>query len=579
MRLVEALETLRAPVPDDARPFGATLACGFTPLHLRTFVEAELRRALPERAVGVEVGLFDDLLGTVRAAESDAGADALLVVVEWADLDPRLGLRRLGGWRGDDILDVVDAAEKHVDRLQGAIAAVAETRRVVVCLPTLPLPPVFVQRPSEAGAHELSLRALVASLGAALASQPGVRVAAPQALDLVSPPALRHDPKAEVASGFPYTLEHASAVAAELASLAVERPPLKGLITDLDETLWAGIVGEVGAANVSWSDAAGSHHHALYQQFLASLADAGVLVAVASKNDPTVVDEVFEREDLLLSRESVFPVEVHWESKSTSVERILRAWNVAADAVAFVDDSPAEIAQVQAVFPDINGVVFPGRDLRSLLAFLRELRELFGKHETRPEDRLRLQSLRSTARFDEATSATTAETIDTFLQEVDGTVRIRCQRRADARALELVNKTNQFNLNGRRLADADVGRALSRPGSFLVTAAYDDKFGPLGEIAAIIGHAGNGSVAVDAWVMSCRAFSRRIEHHCLSFLLDEFGAGDVVLDYAGTARNEPLRRFLTSFGGDVRDGEVRVSREAFRAQAPALVHRVEVTRE
>ena len=88
------------------------------------------------------------------------------------------------------------------------------------------------------------------------------------------------------------------------------------------------------------------------------------------------------------------------------------------------------------------------------------------------------------------------------------------------RAFELINKTNQFNLNGRRWKEPEWRRFLGEPGAFLVTASYEDKFGPLGEIAAMLGTAGAGKLSVDAWVMSCRAFSRRIEHQCLKYLFE-----------------------------------------------------------
>ena len=53
----------------------------------------------------------------------------------------------------------------------------------------------------------------------------------------------------------------------------------------------------------------------------------------------------------------------------------------------------------------------------------------------------------------------------------------------DRRAFELVNKTNQFNLNGRRFQPADWAAALARPGAWLAVVSYQDRFGALGKIA------------------------------------------------------------------------------------------------
>jgi predicted enzyme involved in methoxymalonyl-ACP biosynthesis len=67
--------------------------------------------------------------------------------------------------------------------------------------------------------------------------------------------------------------------------------------------------------------------HGVYQQFVATLADAGVLVGVASKNDAALVEDAFSRSDLLLSKADIFPFEVHWSRKPESVQRILKTWN------------------------------------------------------------------------------------------------------------------------------------------------------------------------------------------------------------------------------------------------------------
>jgi HAD superfamily phosphatase (TIGR01681 family) len=143
-----------------------------------------------------------------------------------------------------------------------------------------------------------------------------------------SPAGQRRDLKSDLNVGFPYSLAHADAVALALSRLLCPPVPKKGLITDLDDTLWSGIVGEVGPQGVHWDLDRHSHIHALYQSLLTSLSDSGVLLAVASKNDPDIVHKAFEREDLLLERERIFPMEVHWNAKSTSVSRILIVrWN------------------------------------------------------------------------------------------------------------------------------------------------------------------------------------------------------------------------------------------------------------
>src|SRR5438445_13876078 len=106
MKLAEALEIARRPPAGESPPFSVSLACGFEVLHLSTFLTAELTLRLDPTRADVHTGLFDDLAGNVeRAAASDA--DAIAVVVEWPDLDPRLGLRRPGGWGAGQLDEIL----------------------------------------------------------------------------------------------------------------------------------------------------------------------------------------------------------------------------------------------------------------------------------------------------------------------------------------------------------------------------------------------------------------------------------------------------------------------------------------
>jgi FkbH-like protein len=145
----------------------------------------------------------------------------------------------------------------------------------------------------------------------------------------------------------------------------------------------------------------------------------------------------------------------------------------------------------------------------------------------------------------------------------------------DPRALELINKTNQFNLNGARFNESAWISHLQDPAAFLVVVDYEDKFGPLGKIAVITGKADNRKLFVDAWVMSCRAFSRRIEHQCLKYLFEKFAAEEIVFDFRETPRNGPLQEFFRPWSNGPLSGDIHISGAAFSAKAPSLYHLVE----
>jgi FkbH-like protein len=563
MKLSEALATVqRRQGADPVHTY--YLVCGCQPLHLGTFLQAHLLGRIPDAGVALETGLYGDFAGNLRrAAQSSAIASA--AVLEWADIDPRLGLRSAGGWTASAKADALAASKAQFAHLLDDAAQLAVRMPVAFCPPTLPLPPLGHTAGRQASAFELDLGEQLASFLARLGRMPGVRLLHAARLESLAAGLPRLDPKMELAAGFPYTLPFASALAEALAAVLRPSPPKKGLITDLDDTLWSGIVGEIGPDAISWRQETHTQAHGLYQQMLGHLADCGVLVGACSKNEPEPVRGALARPDLYFDSSVLYPIEVSWGPKSQGIARILAAWNIAADAVVFVDDNPMELAEVERAFPGITCLRFPGNDPARVWELLEQLRDHFGKPSLSEEDRLRAASLRAASEMrQEAESAGPAE----FLRSLRGKVALAYQRDAsDARPLDLINKTNQFNLNGERIGEGEWKRMLEDDGSILSVASYEDRFGPLGKIAVLVASPhGERRVRVLHWVMSCRAFSRRIEHHTLDGLFRKTNADEIVFDFRPTPRNGPLQEFLAAIGALPGDGaSCRITRAAFDA--------------
>lgn len=573
MTFTEALKISRTGASPDARPYTVALACGFTPLHVQTFLAGHLQFMLPDRKVTVVPGLFGDLVGTVERAVDASTSDALAVALEWADLDPRLGHRGTANWSGAMAGDVVASAGAMLRRLAGALLRVPAECRIALSQPTIPLPPMFHTPGWLTSSHELQLRADLAGFVAELGRENRIGIVNPQRLAEGLPDGPQFDLRGDIYAGLPYGLKHAERLAALLAQALVPPAPKKGIISDLDDTLWSGIVGEVGPNAVTWDLSSRTQLHGLYQKLLSSLADSGSLLAIASKNDAAIAAEALARKDLQLPLDRVFPIEIHWGPKSASVARILDTWNIAADSVIFVDDSPMELAEVAAAHAGIECILFPKNDYAAGLAMLHRLRDLCGKQQVSGDDALRLDSIRRGATFRDQMSAGASP--EDFLKDLDAAVTVDFAARGESRVLELVNKTNQFNLNGRRFTEAEWHKMVSAPGAVLAAVGYEDKFGPLGTIAVLAGHIDGGCLAVNAWVMSCRAFARRIEHQTLRTLFETCGVEKMRFDFAATPRNGPLREFFAALLGREPEGPFTLTRSRFAQACPRLYHMVQ----
>lgn len=571
--LTTALKLIAARSRDRSTNATFALACGITPLHLKTLVTAKLLERIPSGSVQVDVGLFGDLLGTLRKLRADSSdVNGVAVVMEWSDLDARLGWRATHGWRPERRSDIATSVAQRLSELKTELEALAASRPVVVSLPTLPLPPLGMGPTALGDSFVMTLRMQIAEFAASLLTDSKVRVIDAQWLDAESPFGQRHDLASDVRTGFPYRIEHAETLAGAFARLLKPAAAKKAIITDLDNTFWRGIVGEDGVSNVAWDL---DHHalgHGLYQELLAALAEIGVLIGVASKNDSTVAESALSRPDLVMPREKLFPVEANWGPKSESIRRILSQWNILPDSVVFVDDSPIELAEVASVFPGIECRQFATNDDAAIGRLLDELRDLCGKPVVTEEDKLRVASLKAGAAI-----AAEAANPDAFLAQAEAVVTLDWNQ-ADARSFELVNKTNQFNLNGRRWDEANWHARQTDAAGFMLAVSYSDKFAPLGKISVLTGRKLAAKTArIDAWVLSCRAFSRRIEHVTLAALFEQLDCDELQFDFVATDRNGPLQDTLREFiqqpeaGASVLvDGLLTLTRSQFVANCPSL---------
>jgi FkbH-like protein len=200
------------------------------------------------------------------------------------------------------------------------------------------------------------------------------------------------------------------------------------------------------------------------------------------------------------------------------------------------------------------------------------LRDLFGKQATGDTDRLRAASLRSRAAVEEdLAAASSPESREALFAAMDARLRLDFRLPPAPRALELINKTNQFNLNGNRWEESAWRAWCAEPASRVVVVGYEDKFGPLGDIAVLAGEQHAEALCVRTWVMSCRAFSRRIEFATLRFAAERWGTRALRFHWRKTPRNGPLAAVLKSLMGELpEEGEIEISLTELLARMPRI---------
>jgi FkbH-like protein len=273
------------------------------------------------------------------------------------------------------------------------------------------------------------------------------------------------------------------------------------------------------------------------------LRSEGALLAAVSRNDAEIAMLPFRAGGMPLGEEDFVAIVASYNAKSAQIAELASHLNLGLDSFVFVDDNPVELTEVSLALPDVRCVPFP-RQADALAGFLSELSSLFGRREVTAEDRDRTKLYRR--RLEGLTpSATSGADISQFLKDLDMTLTLHDRSHGDrTRAVQLINKTNQFNLNGRRVTESEVADVVDAGGR-LYSASLSDRSGSHGEILACLVSADG---VVTAFAMSCRVFQRRVEHAFLAWLASQ-PHPLAAIDWAPTPRNEPFAQFLRELTG------------------------------
>ncbi len=340
----------------------------------------------------------------------------------------------------------------------------------------------------------------------------------------------------------------------------------KVLVTDLDNVMWAGGIAEDGAEGIAFKPQGKGYRHFLYQTLLRRLRADGAILAAVSRNDRAVAVGPLQSRQMTLADTDFVSIIASYHAKSSQIQELATRLNLGLDSFVFVDDNPVELAEVSLALPQVECVAFPAGD-EEFAGFLSGLASWFARAEITAEDRERTERYRRML-DGIAPSAVDGADLTGFLQSLQMRLTLHERTHADrTRAVQLINKTNQFNQNGRRISDDEVAGVLSAGGR-LFGASLADRSGTHGEILACL--LGPDRV-ISAFVMSCRVFQRRVEHAFLAWLMSQPDP-PVALDWARTPRNEPFATFLSDLTGAIADSG-RVSLDAARVQTvcePAL---------
>jgi FkbH-like protein len=317
----------------------------------------------------------------------------------------------------------------------------------------------------------------------------------------------------------------------------------KVLVSDLDNTLWGGVLGEEGIEGIQ----VGKHSaYRALQQALLDISQRGVMLAICSRNDEAQAMHVLERHPQMLLRRKNFAAQrINWKEKANNLLGIASELNVGIDTLAFLDDDAVERERIKALLPEVTVIDLPpdpaayATTLRNTPCFERVSlsEEDSQRHRYYTEERRRTELKERSA------------SLEAFYKSLCMEVRIEfVTPESAARVAQLTQKTNQFNLNPSPLSESEILDIATRSDTRVYALRSGDRFGDNGVVGVAILSFSSSVCAIDGFLISCRVIGRTLETAFLCRLIQvarDSGATTFEGTFRPTQKNVPASSFFS----------------------------------
>ena len=307
-------------------------------------------------------------------------------------------------------------------------------------------------------------------------------------------------------------------------------PIKKVIVCDCDNVLWQGVAGE----EKTHIDA---NNHRL-QKTLDNLCNNGVLLCLCSKNNISDIADAFVNPDMILKKEQITVAKINFNDKASNLKEIANELNLSLDSFVFLDDSDYELGLINSLTPEVYTIKADYKNL----SFIKEINDLFSENSS-PLDRTKLYKEQKEREKEKLKFATVQE----YNESLETKVFFQYDKLEDAsRVSELTQRTNQFNLSGKRYSTEEISDIINNKLFCLLTLSVSDKYGDMGIVGAAIYEIKETSVIIYSFYLSCRAFGRGFEN----LMIDEIKTNckPIYGIYNETERNGKHKTFYEENG-------------------------------
>ncbi len=322
----------------------------------------------------------------------------------------------------------------------------------------------------------------------------------------------------------------------------------KCIVVDLDNTLWGGVLGEVGPHEIKIGPDYPGNAHLDFQRLLLEFFNRGIILAINSRNNLKDIEEVFRvNKNMILNMSHFASIEAHWGDKAEAMKRISADLGIGLQSMVFLDDDPLNRDIVRHAHPEVfvpDFSVAPEEFTRVLLS-----RPVFSILNLTDED-LKKGKMYTDERKRKA-SKSKSRNIHDYVASLN--IKILISENGSnffSRNAQLHAKTNQFNLTGKRFREDEL-IAVQKNGGYVFSAQVVDKFGDYGTVLAGTITVSGGVATLESFVMSCRVMGRGVEFRFLDYIWSKVkknGVSKIRGHYLPSGKNQPAKDFLSDSG-------------------------------
>lgn len=321
------------------------------------------------------------------------------------------------------------------------------------------------------------------------------------------------------------------------------------LVLDLDNTLWGGVLGEDGVNGIALGGDFPGNSFKDFQKTLIALKNRGIALAIASKNDENIaLSCIEEHQDMLIRKNDLAAYRINWREKYINIKEMADEIGLALSNILFIDDNPVEREKIKINLPGVKVIELPNDPALYRQALLNS--PYLSTSEITDEDKKRSKSYTQNRQLTQ--DKHNYENIEDFLSSLNIELKINKLNNYNfPRALQLINKTNQFNATTKRYTEVSLKNMLDNANYFVGVLAYKDQMTEFENIGVFIIEKNKDFYLIDTLLLSCRVLGRNLEDAIIAWIVNytrEQDVGCVYGEIIETPRNTPVREIYKKLG-------------------------------